>query len=144
MGQKEDIEQLIQSGMGLAQHLLQTLGEFFPFGTCLGNDDEVRFATAFDQASQKPPTEEVLKKIEDGFIQTAEAGEIRAVAIFTDVRVQRPGDAEKADAVQIGVEHREGHCVNVIVPYTVNDGGVNFVDSFTVSRVGIVFLNKQN
>ena len=60
---------------------------------------------------------ELLAFLEMSLRQGVTEGKYRAIALFVDVRVEVPGQVEKTDAVQAGLEHRTGYCVDVFLPY---------------------------
>jgi hypothetical protein len=51
------------------------------------------------------------------FRQQAAAGAIRAAGVCLDVRVTLPNTSEKSDAICAQLEHAEGQCVDVYLPY---------------------------
>ena len=64
----------------------------------------------------------------------------RRSAVFFDVRVQQPGNPEETDAVQVGLEHESGYCVDVFFPYSrTAKGEVTYGTVFASKRDGVVF-----
>ena len=135
---KEDVESLMNEGIQLAEQLLREHGEFFPYGYAMQTDGEIQSVAASD-GTEHPPSQELIDLLNAGFRKNAESGKYRATALFIDVRVA-PEDGAKVDAVQFGLEHRSGYCVNVYYPYTRSpDGQVQFGEIFASPRKGVVF-----
>lgn len=52
-----------------------------------------------------------------GFLQEAAVGAIRAAGVCLDVRVVPLTSSEKSDAICAQLEHVEGDCLEVYLPY---------------------------
>ncbi len=121
---QQELERLLREGNARAKASLEAGVDFLAFAYVKHRDGEVRVvdAPALKGAShtthrgfQRVPSkalDELVKKLRDG--QEA-AGGYRAVAIFTDDEVRIEG--KKTSAIQAGLEHESGYCVNVFTPY---------------------------
>src|SRR5215471_11575087 len=116
MTPKEQVEVLMNEGISFAERMLREHGEFFPFGVVRKADGSVQHVGAWD-GRDKPPSKDVSDVLNQGFRKGAESGDYEATAIFMDVLTTPPGGSSKTDAVQVGLEHRSGYCVDVFFPY---------------------------
>jgi len=139
---KEQLEVLMNEGIPLAEKMLREQGEFFPFGMVQKADGSVQQIGASD-GREHPPPKDVAELLGRAFRRGAESGDYAATAIFMDVRTTPPGGSAKVDAVQVGLEHRSGYCVDVFFPYQRSaDGTVKWGDLFASKREGSAFSCK--
>ena len=139
MTPKEQVEDLMNEGMSFAERMLRDPGEFFPFGVVRKSDDSIQYVDASD-GREAPPSKDLIDLLNQGFRRGAASGEYVATAIFVDVLTTPPGTSSKTDAVQVGLEHRSGYCVDVFIPYQRSpDGAVRFGDIFASQRESSVF-----
>lgn len=136
---KEEAEQVMSAGISFAQKMLAAHGEFYPFGFAMTADGKVA-AVAADAPDEHRPSRELIDNLMAGFRSGAARGHYKVTAVFFDVRVQQPGTSEKTDAVQVGLEHVSGYCVDVFFPYSRTvEGEVNYEAVFASKRAGVVF-----
>ena len=136
---KDEAEQVMNAGIPFAQKMLAAHGEFYPFGFAMTADGKVAAVTA-DLPDEHPPSQQVIDKLVAAFRSGAANGHYKATALFFHVRVQQPGTSEKTDAVQVGLEHVSGYCVDVFFPYSrTGKGEVSYGKAFTSKRAGLVF-----
>lgn len=139
---KEQVEELMNEGIAFAERMLREHGEFFPFGVVRKSDGSIQHVGASDGREQ-PPSQDLIDLLNQGFRKGAESGDYAATAIFFDVLITPPGSSTKTDAVQVGLEHRAGYCVDVFFPYhRGSDGGVQWGELFASKREGSVFSCK--
>ena len=132
----------MNEGIPFAERMLREYGEFLPFGVVMTAKGETQHVGAYD-GREHPPSQDLITLMVDALRQEAEKGRYRAIAIFFDVKVQRPNDGKKVDAVQVGLEHLRGYCADVFFPYTLTSAGPEFGDTFASSRSGTVFGNCE-
>ena len=138
MKPKQQVEELMNEGIAFAERMLREHGEFFPFGIVRKSDGSIQHVGAWDGREQ-PPSTDLIELINQGFRTGADSGEYVATAIFFDVLTTPPGSSAKTDAVQVGLEHRSGYCVNVFFLYSRSpDGVVEFGELFASKREGSV------
>src|SRR5689334_25220904 len=130
----------MNDGIVFAEHMLAEHGEFYPFGRTLTTDGRIQVVGA-QASTDHPKSQELIDMLLQAFRTGAQAGEHRAIALFFDVRVQHPGTREKVDAVQVGVEHRDGYCADVFFPYTLERGTPRFGAVFAQRRDGVVYAD---
>jgi hypothetical protein len=139
---KEQLEVLMNEGIPFAEKMLREHGEFFPFGLVQKADGSVQQIDASD-GREHPPSKDVVELLDRAFRRGAESGDYAATAIFVVVRVAPPGSATKIDAVQVGLEHRSGYCVDVFFPYQRSaDGTFEWGELFASKREGSAFACK--
>ena len=138
MTPKEDVERLMNEGIGFAEALLAKHGEFFPFAISMHALGEMRHVNAYDGREQ-PPVHEAKELLLSALRQLAASGESKAVAVFTDVTLRDSHGGPAGDAVQVGLEHAAGYCVDVIFPYTSTANAVQLDEPFALPRSPQVF-----
>ena len=138
MTPKEEVEVLMNEGIKFARQMLGEHGEFLPFGNALRPNGKIVDVGASD-GTEHPRSKALIDLLIDGFRQAALEGEYVAIAVFFDVRVSRPSDGQKVDAVQVGLEHKSGYCADVFFPYTLAQGRLDFGEIFAQARDAVVF-----
>lgn len=126
MSPREDTDRLLNAMMPLAEKMLSKYGEFFPFGGALRPDGSIVSVGAYDGREQ-PPSADVLKNLYALLRKDAQQGHVDATAVVYDVRLSDPQLNER-DAVVISLDHRGGVSANVVFPYIVQRGVVQFGD----------------
>jgi hypothetical protein len=106
---QDDLDGLLSATLPFAQQMLDDHGEFFPFGATLGDDDQVQIVSGGPDLGEHPASAQVLAVLTQGM--RAARGALRATAIVSDVRLA------DTDAISVELEHRDGHAVEVLVPY---------------------------
>jgi hypothetical protein len=114
-----DLDTLVNSLFPFAQGMLAKHGAFFPFGASLKSDGEVVLA-AGDAGETHPESVAFVELLVDGFRKAASSHAIRAAGVCLDVRVVPPNTSKKMDAICARLEHAEGQCVDVYLPYEKN------------------------
>jgi hypothetical protein len=136
---KQQVEELMNEGIPFAERMLRQHGEFFPFGVVRNSDGSTQLVGASD-GREHPPSQDLIELLNQQFRKGAESGNYAAIAIFFDVLATQPGSSTKTDAVQVGLEHRAGYCVDVFFPYQRSaDGTVQWGELFASKREDSVF-----
>ena len=117
-----DLNALKDSLLPIAKQMLTEHGEFFPFGAFMKVNGEIVDCSAADE-NEHPPSKKLIDVLTDDFRRRAANKEIRAAGICCDVRVARPGETEKTDAVQFALEHENGEALDVFLPYDLDSSG---------------------
>lgn len=135
---KLEAELLLNEGMGIAQLMLARRGEFPPFASGLTEADDIV------HLSEVPGTEgkrsrEVVEILEGILRDSAEQEGYKAIAVLADVRLELEGDSGPRPAVQVSLEHRDGYCVDVIVPYRGSGTEIEFEPMLARPRTGRIY-----
>lgn len=117
-----DLNALLDTLLPFAKKMLEEHAEFFPYGAFMKLDGEIVHCSASDEDEQ-PLSQKLIDILTENLQQRAAKGEIRAAGICCDVRVTRPKQAEKVDAVQFALEHQNGEAVDVFLPYDLDASG---------------------
>lgn len=134
----EDARILVENAIAVARDRLAREGEFHPFAFFMAPDGRVQRMSPRPDAALPSP-DDALLLLQQAFRERAAAGGCRAVAFVADVVIALPGGGE-SDALQVGVEHRDGYCANFFHPYErQRDGTLRFLDPIAGPRKGVVF-----
>jgi hypothetical protein len=137
MTPQAQVEALMNEGLGFAEHLLAKHGEFFPFAISMHPLGETRHINVYD-ANERPSPQQVIDLLIKALCELAKSGESKAIALIVNTTITRDGKAS-GDAVQAGLEHQSGYCVNVLFPYSLDSGALRVDDPFALSRDPVVF-----
>lgn len=111
---QEDLDGLVGATINFARQQLATHGEFFPFAVAVsvtaGTIEMIEARP--DPNDERPTSTDVLKACVDSL--RSKRGDIRACATVSDVRLREP---HRGDAIQVDLEHLDGHALTVILPY---------------------------
>lgn len=105
-----DLDGLLNVVLPVAEDLLSSNGEFYPFGALVSDQGETTLTGSAPEPQVDPGSDEVLAVLYKG--ARADAGKSRAAAFVADVRT------EGSDAVRVELEHQEGVALVVLLPYT--------------------------
>ena len=121
---KEEIEQLLNFLLPVAEEQLSREGEFYPYAAMVAADGELKSVTT--AAGEDPEVGELLVSLHEELRAQAAEGAIRASGIAADVTLTDPDSGETTDAVQVELDHADGNPVDVYVPYETAADGVKF------------------
>jgi len=119
---KEEVQDLMNFVMPVAQDMLKKYGEFYPYGGVINSKGET-VLTGVHNENERPSSMELIELITKAFQTGAKAGEYRATAIVYDVRIVPPGSKEKSDAIAINLDHADGLSITVLLPYQIREKG---------------------
>src|SRR5437588_12086619 len=111
-----DLNALKDALLPVAKQMLAEHGEFFPYGAFMKLNGEIVACSGLDP-DERPPSNKLIEILTQDFQERTAKGEIRAAGMCCDVRVTRPGETGKIDAVQFALEHKNGEAVDVFLPY---------------------------
>lgn len=110
---QEDLDGLVGAAVNFAQQELATHGELFPFAVAVTATGTIEMIeTRLDATDEHPRSTDVLKACVDSL--RSKRGGIRACATASDVRLREP---QSGEAIQVDLEHLDGHALTVILPY---------------------------
>ena len=121
---REEIEQILNYLLPFAERMLASNGEFYPYAATMDADGEVQAVSA--EADEKPDVSELMLALHAELREQASRGAIRASGIAADVTLTDPDSGETKDAVQLELDHADTDAVDVYVPYTTGDEGIEF------------------
>lgn len=125
--------------MPFAQRMLSKHGEFYPFGAAIDRKGQVRLV-AGTTGTDRPLANDIIDALVAGFRQDAAEGDVRAVGLCFDARTIPPGSDAKVDSIVLELEHVDGDCVLVALPYRKGlFGRMKYDDSFAASGTPRVF-----
>lgn len=131
-----DVRQLMNYSFRLARQLLVEYGSFHPFAFVMKKDGQIG-QVALSQGHDHEGTV-LLATLREMIETRAAEGHYRAVAITADVHIEHSD--EQTDAIEVGLEHIGGYCVNVYLPYERSDTGeVTVGEAVSAGREGTVF-----
>ena len=102
--------------LGFAKQMLAKRGSFVPFGASLTSDGEIAMAAAFISMDDSDPVT-MIEFIVRGFQEEAGKGKIRATGVCIEMRIVPPNETEMTDVICVKLEHIEGDCLDVYLPY---------------------------
>jgi hypothetical protein len=139
-----DLETLLNPLLSSAQQMLAKQGTFLPFGASLRSDGEIAMAAGY-VGDEHPEPVAIIELIVRGFQEEAAMGTIRAAGVCVDMRVVPPNGTEKTDAICVQLEHAEGDCVDVYLPYKKGWlGRFKFGQIFAGSREARIFARMRS
>ena len=141
---RADLDALMSALMPFAQRMLSKHGEFYPFGAAIDRDGQVRLM-AGSAETDRPLANQVIDALVAGFRQAAVAGEVRAVGLCFDARTIPPGSDDKVDSIVLELEHADGDCILVALPYSKGlFGRMKYGDSFAASSKPRIFNSEDH
>jgi hypothetical protein len=136
------IESLLKAVLPFGETMLKNHGEFFPYGGTMGVDEKITNVGGYT-GDEHPKSVDVIKLLKGAYRRDGETGKILACALVYDVRVIPPGQTEKADAIAVDLDHKDGTSVTMIYPYRIGaDKQVTFSQPFAQKGTGEIFPKK--
>ena len=110
---QDDLDGLLDAMLGFGQQQLAKYGEFFPFAAAVSRDGDVELIAAPSNPRDNDP---LSADVLDACVTALKSkrGAIRAGATASDVQLRSPIEG---DAIQVDLEHAEGHALTVVLPY---------------------------
>jgi hypothetical protein len=121
---KEEIEQLLNFLLPVAEEQLSKDGEFYPYAAMLLADGALKSVTT--AAGEEPEVPDLLVALHEELRSRAAQGSIRASGIAADVTLTDPDSGETTDAVQLELDHADADAVDIYVPYETAGSEVKF------------------
>lgn len=111
---QRDLDELLNAALGSAQQQLARRGEFYPYAVAIRFDGQAEMIAARPEPTDEhPAARDVITACVDELRSRQE--QLRAGAIVSDIRL--PG-LNSSDAIDVSLEHAEGHALRVQLPYT--------------------------
>ena len=134
---KDEIEELLNFLLPVAEEELSRAGEFYPYAAMVAADGELKSVSA--ATGEEPEVADLLVALHDELRAHAADGSIRASGIAADVTLTDPDSGETTDAVQLELDHAEGDPVDIYVPYETVGNEVKFGELVTAAGRQPVF-----
>ncbi len=116
-----DLKLLLQEIMPITELGLQKNNGFPPVGALVEADGTVRRIES--SAGPEKAAKEAAELLRASLRHQVEAIGARSAAVAADVRIWRSKDGDEAsNAVSVHVEHQDGYCVDLLIPYKVRKG----------------------
>jgi len=105
--------------------MLSEHGEFIPYGGAMMSNDEI-ISVAGTDGEEQPKSTGIIQLLQDGLKKKAESGNYKATTIVYDVRIGSPETGDPSDTIAVALDHRSGYCVVVPLPYTLENGQLQY------------------
>lgn len=138
-GIRIDFNEMLTPMLGLAERMIEKRGSFHPFGARLAAGGQL---AVIDVAPtlREPSNPLIIDALYATFRLEARAGTIKACAVCWDALVPRESGEGLADAIAIGLEHRDGEPKVVLCTYErAESGDLHFDDPITADGRRHVF-----
>ncbi len=123
-----DLQLLLREIMPITQERLQQSNGFLPVGVLVEVDGTVRRVGS--AAGPESAAKEAVALLREELRHAVENGSVRSAAVAADVRIWRRKDGQEAsNAVSVHVEHQDGYCVDLLIPYKVRKGLISKLTS---------------
>jgi hypothetical protein len=137
-----DLDALLNPLLSFAQQQLSKRGSFFPFAANMATDGQIAMVGGYT-GEEHPAPNDLIEFFVDCLSREAAAGRIRAAGICLDSQVLPPNGSKKTDAIWVQLEHAEGQCVDVYLPYRKGFlGRFKYDEIFAGNRTGRIFTEK--
>ena len=93
-------------------------------------------------ADEQPDVGELLLALHAELREQASRGAIRASGIAADVTLTDPDSGDTTDAVQLELDHADIEAVDVYVPYTTGDEGIEFGELVAAAGQAPIFSDE--
>jgi hypothetical protein len=124
---KIDCEALWGSLRPVAEKMLGTYRELYPYGGFMKLNGEIAHLSAQDPHTDQPRSTDLIKTLRNSLGELAKKGDCRATAVVFDVRFKtNPSDPGK-NAIQVCLDHIDGYSVNVFYIYEIVSGRCQIV-----------------
>lgn len=121
---KEVAQELMDAVLPHAERLLIKYGEFFPYGAAMTPEGEIVGVAAYD-GDEHPESLEVIRMLQEVFINAAKSEEYKATALVSDVQI-RLENGDFTDAINIALDHRSGYSVIITLPYSLEGSHIQY------------------
>ena len=123
-GPRSDYERLYAAALTHAVGLIHAQGTFVPFALALAPGGAGMGEVRPDVGPHRPGrrADDVVAEVRGLLAARAQAGEIRASVLLSDVRLLKRDDGGVPDAVRLELEHRDAGPLTLAVPYTPEAG----------------------
>ena len=143
MTAKEECEKLMNDLVDFAEKMLLEHGEFYPFGGYMCDDGSMVDVGAEMEGTDHPSSVDLFRVLKENMGALAAKGGCKCLGIVFDVRIRPPGEAEKMDAIQVNLDHRDDYSKQVFFPYRLVNGKIEYAPVFAQKGDREMFVNSQ-
>jgi len=133
----EQLHELLMHCIGFARTMLESAGDFYPFGAALSPAGQIS-AVGTHTGEERPAPQELYRLLAEGFAAGARKGDYVATALAANVDIPAEYGAALPEGLRVHLESA-GYSRFVYIPYRVKKGGVfrtrrtaEFAESFAV------------
>ena len=117
--QKLELEKLLDVMVPFAKQMLTNHGEFYPYGATMDANGKITSVGGYT-GDEQPKSAEVIDLLRAAYRRDGQSSRIMACSLAYDIRTIPPGQTEKADAVAVELDHRDGMSLVVVYPYSIS------------------------
>ncbi len=139
---REHMDELLDSGIGFAIHLLEKNDEFYPFGIVMNPDGEIDIVHAHLD-DEFPLSDAVIQEIVRVLSPGARDGQYKAIGIVSDVRLRDQGSANSVDAIRVDLEDSESAPVSCFLHYSKDGSQINIGSLQAEAGQNVVYPNRR-
>ena len=138
---KADCERLLEAVLPLAEQMLETHREFYPYGGAMKPGGEIVSIGALGDGDEQPPSDQLIGQLKAAFMEGARTGTYLATALVYDVTITGD-DGEASNAIAASLNHRDGYSVIVLAPYAFDGKALLLADLMAQAGEGDIFPAK--
>jgi hypothetical protein len=141
---RQDLETLVNMVLPFARSMVAKYGRFYPFGATIRQTGEVAAVTGYDDERGLSP-QEALVILQEGLRREIRNGDVKAVAVCSDILVTPTDDSDPVDAIRVHLEHSHGWALLVFLPYEKPENGeVVFGESLLTEQAPEIFRSAHD
>jgi hypothetical protein len=136
-----NFDSLLTFLLGFARKILPSQGGFSPFAAAVTNDGTIQPMAAYE--GEHGSTQGHADLLIEAMRAAVDADKIVAGGLCTDIRVMPPDGAALVDAIQVHLEHKNGECVEIFLPYEkISTHELRYGDLFAAKTQQCVFWRR--
>ena len=133
---QEDLNLILDHSFSWGCDMLEKDGYFYPFALTLEHNGSIQRSGDLSEEEKDKDPEELIKQMHATLAAGCRQKMHKAVAVGTDVKVQRFQSEGYVKAIEVSIEHEDGSAFDCYLPYQKNENG-----SF---QYGTVFSNPKD
>ena len=129
---RHELEMVLNAGIESAKRMIETCGEFHPFGVRLAGDSAVALV-GVRASAEFPKGAALVDQLEREFQESAVSGQLRAAAVCFLADVQFKDGAGTQTAAVFRLAHQDGDTAEVVLPFTLREGAASYGELVALS-----------
>ena len=138
----EVLNQILDHSLSMACDLLEKEGCFYPFSFVMDPQGEMMRSGELTEEEKASDPEKLISQIEAMLSSGCRQGLYKAVAVVTDVKVERFKSEGFVRSVEVRIEHEDGSGFDCYLPYRRSEGKVQYGSLFHTSFDSDKFSKK--